>query len=257
MFRQLRILILLGVLLVVSLNAMFSKIRTTDWDAPLWVIVYPVNADGRADTQRYVEMLKESDFDDIENFFSKESKRYQVALNNPVQVMLAPQLESQPPEPPKNSSILDSVLWSLHMRYWSWQQDSWDGPDPDIKIYMSLYSPDNQQSLRHSLGLQKGLIGLVNGYAEKEYQGQNNLIAAHELLHTLGASDKYDPATSWPIWPNGYAEPTKEPLLPQTYAEIMGGRVQVSPSTALVPPSLDHVVVGPATAIEVNWLSGE
>jgi hypothetical protein len=122
---------------------------------------------------------------------------------------------------------------------------------------MRFYSPENPKLLRHSLGLQKGLIGIVNGYADVEYQGQNNLIAAHELLHTLGASDKYDPATNWPIWPDGYADPTQEPLLPQTKAEIMGGRVQISPAIALIPPSLEHVVVGAATAIEVNWHSGE
>lgn len=143
------------------------------------------------------------------------------------------------------------------MRLWSWRQDSWGGPEPDIKIYMRFYSPNNQQLLRHSLGLQKGLIGLVNGYADAEYQGQNNLIATHELLHTLGANDKYDPETSWPLWPDGYADPIKVPLLPQLDAEIMGGRVQISPSIAIIPPSLEYVVVGAATAIEINWRAAE
>ncbi|WP_036551672.1 hypothetical protein [Neptunomonas japonica] len=257
MFQKLRLVLLIAVLVVVSLNAVLSQIRTTDWSTTLWVVVYPLNADGREDTQRYIDSLKESRFDDIESFFSKESKRYQLNIEAPVQVMLAPLLKEQLPEPPENPSIIDNVLWSLHMRYWSWRQDSWQGPDPDVKIYMRFYSPENPKLLRHSLGLQKGLIGIVNGYADVEYQGQNNLIAAHELLHTLGASDKYDPATNWPIWPDGYADPTQEPLLPQTKAEIMGGRVQISPAIALIPPSLEHVVVGAATAIEVNWHSGE
>ncbi|SFG23131.1 hypothetical protein [Neptunomonas qingdaonensis] len=253
MYKTIRLVLLVILLLVVSLNTLLSKIRTTDWDKSLWVVVYPLNADGREDTQGYIDTLKETDFDDIESFFIKEARRYQVAIERPVEVMLAPQLNNHPPEPPDNPSLFDNIVWSLQMRYWSWRQDNWGGPDPDIKIYMRFFSPNNQQLLRHSLGLQKGLIGLVNGYADAEYQGQNNLIAAHELLHTLGANDKYDPETSWPLWPDGYADPTKVPLMPQLQAEIMGGRVQISPSIAIIPPSLEYVVVGSATAIEINW----
>ena len=257
MYKKIRLLLLVLLLFVVSLNTLLSKIRSTDWDKSLWVVVYPVNADDREDTQDYINKLKETDFDDIETFFSKEARRYQIKIERPFEVMLAPQLHDHPPEPPVNPSLIENIIWSLQMRYWSWRQDSWDGPDPDIKIYMRFFSPDGQQLLRHSLGLQKGLIGLVNGYGDAEYQGQNNLIAAHELLHTLGANDKYDPETSWPLWPDGYADPIKVPLLPQLEAEIMGGRVQISPSVAIIPPGLEYVVVGPATAIEINWRAAD
>ena len=256
MGRMLRIAVLLLILLFVSLNTFLSKTRSTDWNNSLWVVIYPINGDQRADTQDYIESLITEHFVDIETFFQKEVERYRVPLDEPIKVMLSNVLTSNPPEPPENPSLLDNVLRSLTMRYWSWKNDNWDGVEPDIRIYMRFFSPKGQQALRHSLGLQKGLIGVVNGYADVEYQGQNNFIAAHELLHTLGATDKYDPKTSWPLWPDGYAEPTKTPLLPQTKAEIMGGRVQVSPSIALIPPSLEHAVVGAATAIEINWLSG-
>ena len=39
----------------------------------------------------------------------------------------------------------------------------------------------------------------------------NNVVIAHEILHTLGASDKYDPETLAPLFPIGYAEPDREP----------------------------------------------
>jgi hypothetical protein len=255
MYRVIRLTVLITVLIVVSLNAVLSKNRSTDWNAPLWVVIYPVNADSREDTQRYINTLQEVQFEDVNTFFVREARRYRVKLENPVKIILAASLESQPPEPADNPSLVDNVIWSLKMRYWSWRQDSWGGPEPDIKIYMRFYSPDNPHALRHSLGLQKGLIGLVNGYADPEYQGQNNLIAVHELLHTLGATDKYDPETNWPLWPDGYADPTKVPLLPQEKAEIMGGRVQISPAIAVIPPSLADVIVGSMTAIEINWLA--
>ncbi|SIS57052.1 hypothetical protein [Neptunomonas antarctica] len=253
MYRVIRLTVLLTLLVIVSLNALLSKNRSTDWNDPLWVVIYPVNADSREDTQRYINTLKTVQFDDINDFFVREARRYRLELENPVNVILAPPLVNQPPEPANNPSLVENVIWSLKMRYWSWQQDGWDGPTPDIKIYMRFYSPDNPHALRHSLGLQKGLIGLVNGYADADYQGQNNLIAVHELLHTLGATDKYDPKTNWPLWPDGYADPTKVPLLPQKKAEIMAGRVQISPAIAVIPPSLTEVVVGSATAIEIDW----
>lgn len=257
MWRKLRIFLLLILLAVVSLNLVLDDVRLKDWQEPVWVVVYPLNADDRSDTQNYISQLSQHDFVDIEQFFIREAKRFRLPIEKPIEVKLADQLYSLPPETPERASILESVIWSLRMRFWSWQNESWKGLEPDIRVYMLFHSPKVTTYLRHSLGLQKGLIGLVNAFADPEQQGQNNLIAAHELLHTIGATDKYDPKTTWPIWPGGYAEPTKVPLLPQSKAEIMGGRVQISPSIAVIPPSLEHVSIGAATAIEINWLSGE
>lgn len=257
MWRTLRIGILLVLLGVVSLNLLLDDIRIKDWKESVWVVIYPVNADDRSDTQQYIDSLTQLSFSDIEAFFIREARRYRLPIDKPVEVKLASQLYSLPPEVPDRASMLESVIWSLKMRFWSWGNESWTGPEPDIRVYMLFHSPEVTTYLRHSLGLQKGQIGLVNAFADPEQQGQNNLIAAHELLHTIGASDKYDPKTTWPVWPGGYADPIKVPLLPQDKAEIMGGRVQISPSIAVIPPSLEHVSIGSATAIEINWLSGD
>jgi hypothetical protein len=83
---------------------------------------------------------------------------------------------------------------------------------------------------------------------------QNNIVVAHEVLHTLGASDKYDPASNLPLFPEGYGEPQAEPRYPQRLAEIMAVRRAMAPTEAAMPDALDQVVVGPATAAEINWL---
>ncbi|RVU32572.1 hypothetical protein [Neptunomonas marina] len=254
MFKKIRVLLLLLVLLVVSVDSYLSRSRSMDWQDELWVVIYPINADGSAESGRYIAQLRTDDFADIEHFFQREAVKYALPVEKPIKVLLAPEQPSMPPEVPENPSIVDSVVWSLQMRYWSWRYENWDGPNPDIRIYLNLFSPSYPHALRHSLGLQKGLIGLVNGFADERQQGQNNIIAAHELLHTVGASDKYDPATNFAIWPDGYAEPTKVPRFPQRKAEIMAGRLQVSPSIAVLPPDLTHVTIGAATAIEINWL---
>jgi hypothetical protein len=76
---------------------------------------------------------------------------------------------------------------------------------------------------------------------------------AHEMLHTLGATDKYDLANGLPSWPAGYADPERKPLYPQTQAELMGGRIPIDAHHAEVPGSLSDVIVGAATATEIGW----
>jgi hypothetical protein len=76
---------------------------------------------------------------------------------------------------------------------------------------------------------------------------------AHEMLHTLGATDKYDPANDAPRFPDGYGDPRQVPLYPQLFAELMAGRRMLSPIRWEQPDSLDEVVIGPATALEIRW----
>ena len=79
------------------------------------------------------------------------------------------------------------------------------------------------------------------------------MVIAHEILHTLGATDKYDPETLQPLFPQGYAEPERNPRFPQSRAEIMAGRRASSEREAEMPDSLDETVVGPQTAREIHW----
>ncbi|SEF68807.1 hypothetical protein SAMN05444390_101234 [Marinobacterium lutimaris] len=250
----LRVFLLLVLVLILALYLLLSSTRSVDWQNPVVVRIYPINADGDAVTQSYVEQLDDRSFDDIETFFAREGYRYRIGLSAPVSVDLAPSIDSQPPKTPTQASIVEALWWAIKMRFWVWWQDGWQANDADVRIFMSFYAPGNPQGQQHSLGLQKGNIGLVNGYADPEHQGINNFVAAHELLHTLGASDKYDMKTGKPLWPDGFADPVKEPLFPQQRAEIMGGRVQVTPGWSLLPPSLSHAIIGSATAIEIGWL---
>jgi hypothetical protein len=84
--------------------------------------------------------------------------------------------------------------------------------------------------------------------------GSNLVVIAHELLHTLGATDKYDFAANAPVYPDGYAEPDAKPLHPQRKAEIMAGRIPLSETRAEMPRGMHQVVIGARTAREINWL---
>jgi hypothetical protein len=97
------------------------------------------------------------------------------------------------------------------------------------------------------------LIGVVHAFATRSMAGSNNIVIAHELMHTLGATDKYDLSTGAPLYPGGFAQPDRQPRYPQPSAEIMAGRRAVSATDFDMPSSLKDVVVGPATADEIRW----
>jgi hypothetical protein len=127
-------------------------------------------------------------------------------------------------------------------------------PPPQVRIFVLYHDPTFSQAVPHSVGMQKGLVGVVHAFADAKMTRTNNVVIAHEILHTLGASDKYDPESLAPLFPIGYAEPERTPRYPQSFAEIMAGRYAVDAGTFEMPDSLDQVVVGQATALEIRWI---
>jgi hypothetical protein len=254
MWRNLRILILLLILLVVALNTYFDRVYSTDWNTPLRVAIYPIDGDGSPVTQQFIASLKPDRFRALTDFFEEEAGFWELPLRRPIQFQAAPQLHDVPPALDRDANVFSVIWWSLRMRYWAWQSPDAPGVAPDIKLFVVYHDPALTPTLAHSVGMQKGLYGVVNVFASRSMTGSNDVITAHELLHTLGASDKYDPRTSEPIHPIGYAEPSKQPLLPQTHAELMGGRIPLTNKEAVTPESLSQVVVGELTAAEIRWL---
>jgi len=254
-FRTLRILILLVILAAVGGEAYLSKLRTTDWDDSLWVSVYPINVDGSDRVAQYIDQLQDEDFLPVEDFFIEEAERFALNEDRPMIVRLAPTVRELPPEPPPGGERLAIALWSLRLRYWAWSmQREYGGPPANITLFVKYYDPAKVDSLPHSLGLQKGLLGVVNAFASRKYRGRNQVVMAHELLHTVGASDKYDMETAQPAFPDGYAEPDRSPRYPQRFAEIMGGRIPLSNNSARMPSGLNYTLIGYATAQEIGWV---
>jgi hypothetical protein len=165
----------------------------------------------------------------------------------------APRVDSVPPAPPTAAGRIEAVLWSLQMRFWAWRNDAYAGPRPHVRLFVLYFDPEQRQRLSHSVGLQKGMLGRVNAFAGDAMTETNNVIIAHELLHTLGATDKYDPSGNRPQYPDGYAEPRREPLYPQSFAEIMAGRIPLDRTRAEIPRTLNDTLIGAATAREISW----
>lgn len=118
---------------------------------------------------------------------------------------------------------------------------------------MYYHEATEDKQLKHSLGLDKGLLSIVHAFASKDQEAQNNIVIAHEFLHTVGALDKYD-NNNQPIFPEGYAEPNKHPLFPQSQAEIMAGKIPLSKIDYQMADSLKDCIIGRKTVKEINWL---
>lgn len=253
-FRNLRILLLLMLLLVIALQQFNSHRRVSSWDTPLWAVVYPINADRSQISSDHIKSLTVEDFSVIEQFFIDEAAEYGLALEKPVSIKLAPPVETLPPAPPSSGNLAEIVWWSLKARWWAYNADTFSGPTADIQLFVLYHDPDQHPQLDHSVGIRNGGYAFINAFASDSQGGSNAVIISHELLHTLGASDKYDPTNGRPQFPHGYADPQRQPLHPQSFAEIMGGRIPLSAAEATIPDSTDEVLIGTATAREIRWL---
>ncbi len=253
MWRLIRITILLLVLATVVQQTFMNKADLA-WHDNFYVALYPINADGSDTVARYIQTLSKENFVDIENFFAEEAARYKLGMRQPVVIKLGSVVERVPPPPPTNGSALKTMLWSLSFRLFAWDNSPKVSVKPDIRLYLLFHDPATHPRLTHSTALAKGRIGRVNLFGKAAYEKKNMVITAHELLHTLTASDKYDLATGSPIYPDGFADLDKRPLYPQDFAALMGAYLPISETKHETPHSLSQTLIGHKTAREIGWV---
>jgi hypothetical protein len=254
MFKRLRIAVLLYVLLFVAAAQLVTARNATDWDAPLWVDIYAVAGDSDPATRRFLDNLSPAEFAAAEAFLGREARRYGVALEQPFKFRIVGEHRAKLPELDAGAGSLGVLGWSLRMRWLAttlrWQAD---GPSGDIIVFAVFHEPTEGLALDRSTALAKGLIAVANLFADRSASATNQIVLAHELLHTLRATDKYSSASNAPLYPEGYAAPDARPLLPQVKAELMAGRIPLDERSAQMPSDLREVVIGPVTAREIGW----
>lgn len=252
-FAILRIVFLLFCLIVVGFTSAHQRVYTRNWNQTIPVTIFPINGDGHLQTVRYIESLSDQDFSVITRWGEREAQRHELTLKTPFKVSLGDAVDRQPPVFPSNANTIEVLLWGLRFRYWAWRHTPDDKAGlTRVRMFVVYQQGDDGLPLRHSLGMQKGLIGLVYAFSVDRQTAQNNIVIAHELLHTVGATDKYG-ATGNPRQPVGLANPQRQPMYPQRYAEIMAGRIPTSDYASYMAESLRSVIVNDYTATEINW----
>jgi hypothetical protein len=253
-WKNIRILLLLLVLAAVAIQMWLDRIQTQSWQQTLWVGIFPLNGDRTAQAQRYIAGLTVQDFAPIEEFFAREGHRYGLKLAQPVHVELYPPGSELPPVLERDAGVFAVAWWSLKLRWFAAHASRVPGRAPArVRIFVLYHDPSTLDRAPDSHGLQKGLVGVAHVFADRAMAGSNNMVIAHEFLHIVGASDKYDLRSGAPLFPIGFADRDRRPLYPQEQAEIMAGRRPLSARDWEMPRSLAGVVVGPETALEIRW----
>lgn len=252
-FRAIRITILLLLLALAGGLTWWEGMLVRSWLRPLDIVIHPINGDGAEETAAYIAGLADDQFQEIGEFFDAEAERYRLKKLPKAHIRLGREITEPPPPPPQGPrGALDSIIWSLKTRYYAFRHTPFWNNLGRIRLFVVYHQGEDGKPLQHSLGLRKGLIGVVHVFARKEMSARNNVVIAHELLHTLGASDKYDRDGN-PVYPDGFADADDGPHYPQRAAELMAGRRAISPDRAEIPESLARCVIGPKTAYEINW----
>lgn len=255
-FKRFRIIVLLVILLLVVHHQFNDRARIASWKNPMFIAIYPVNADGSESAEQFIQRLEEERFDDIERFMQREAQRYGAGIDRPVYMQLATPVAESPPPPPIGGNFLQRATWIARMRWWRWNFDA-QGMDPDVIVLARFFDPVEHRYLPHSTGVEQIRIAIANLFASDSMDGQNLVVMTHEILHTVGATDKYDLASDQPIYPNGFARPDQRPLYPQRRAEVMAGRIPLNENEARQAESLAQVLIGPKTAREIGWLDND
>lgn len=255
--KKFRIFALLLLLVLVAGTSFWEGMLVRGWIRPLEVVIYPINGDSNnaqsEQTQTYIARLSNKQFDEIGDFFKQQAQRYRWQRFPGMHIRLEPEIPAPPPQTDNSAhSALSAISWSLRLRYFAFRNTPFWQNLGRIRLFVVFHAGEQGKPLQHSLGLQKGLLGVVHVFANPAQAAQNNVVLAHELLHTVGATDKYD-AQGQPIFPDGFPDPEQGERYPQHSAEIMAGRIAVRPDQAIIPADLATCAIGPKTAYEINW----
>jgi hypothetical protein len=122
-------------------------------------------------------------------------------------------------------------------------------------LFVHLYAKNFWEAPRYPVDLRDKRperMGLVFVPLSPKEDEESLVRIAHEALHILGASDKYD-GSGQPVFPNGFAEPRKAPRYPQVWGEIMSRALPLAENNHRPLKSLRESAIGDRTAEEIGW----
>lgn len=188
-----------------------------------------------------------------------EMRRYRPRAPRPfVLTVLGPVNVAAPPPAPDGDGLID--LARLSWASWRYVRavDEAGGVDSgfDSRIYVVVgASSSADRSFVDGHSEQDGRIGTVTIEMNADPTSADFawIVVAHELFHTLGATDRYD-ERGRTLVPLGLAEPALVPVFPQKYLEVMARNVPLSATEERPPENLDELAVGPTTAREIGWI---
>ena len=184
MWRRLRILILLLILLFVALNTYFDRVYSTDWDIPLRVAVYPINGDG-TDESRTLHRANATTTTFLRSKRSSSRKLHATASDGtagPLHASAAA-ARSAADDRARRGRARHRVVEPAYAVLGVARARS-PRAAADVKLFVLYHDPQRSPSLPHSSGLQKGLFAIVqrlrrSRHARIERRRDRARVAAH------------------------------------------------------------------------------
>ncbi len=260
-FLAVRVAVLLGVLAIVLLwawNDSRRRAERTRWERSLNVALILIET-GPVEPAALAAFRSRAV--DLELRLDREMKRHGAThLDRPVEFHVHGPTPATGPPPTLTDPGVGAALrhtydsWRYRRRIDSALDLPWRAFD--ARIYVAVRAPPAQAQLRAIEGESQhgGWVGSVSVELDETMVDFALFVATHELMHVLGAHDKYD-AVGRAVVPVGLADPTRTPLYPQPGAEIMARNVVLGPGRERPPGTLKELYVGPVTAQEIGWLS--
>jgi hypothetical protein len=258
-YRQLVSFGVLLVVLLVAARVYYRDQRKLDWDrtynvALIQVVNGTTNNTDRALSPFGKELIQQS----LEKWFENESKRVYKSNIKPFRFQLLGPVFSE--ELPPSLPTEQDSFWTRYKQTTAFinyfnnklTQTGKSPSDFDIKLYVYIYPSDKGLGYekQHSVGTTRGRFGVVFLPIGKQSGERTTCLIAHEILHTVGASDKYDD-NHLTIFPDGYFAPEKR--YPQQFAEIMALAIPLENGKEKDVENLDVSRIGEKTANEIGW----
>ena len=133
----------------------------------------------------------------------------------------------RPPERAADANVLQNMWWSLKLRMYARRAVARVGQAAAADPHLRAVSRPrfSRRPCRIRWACRKAWSAWCTPSPTAEMTRTNNVVIAHEILHTLGASDKYDPDTLAPLYPDRLrgAGP-RAAFIRKSFTEIMAGR---------------------------------
>ena len=256
-FYRVRVAVLLAVLFVVVLYAakdLWRRRARNSWARPLNVALVVVR-DGEVNAAAISALTRQTRT--LEALLRDQFRRYRDGGMKPFEFTVYGPVDASGPVPhAATDGVIDLAkhAWALH-RFTSDLDQHADVPSTgfDACVYLVVRQPARaDRALVEGQSEQGGRIAIAQAELDETMAPLALFVATHELLHTLGATDKYDAAGRIRV-PSGLAEPELVPIYPQRYAEVMARNRAFAPGVEEPPATLAELAVGRETAIEIGW----
>jgi hypothetical protein len=231
--------------------------RPVDWQVPHHVTICPLVAPG-TDAAALAERLEEAP-PLLEAWMSAQREYWLGAPGKPLAFHVAPPVTALRP-PPWLPSAEDS-WWTRFRetsRFLDYLEESAASFPPregdDTRIWLYVYRNDDRGAWkdRLSVGTKRGRVGVVFASDDPDDWGNVLCVILHETMHALGAPD-HRLGDDTIAFPQGYADPSATPPLPQKQAEIMALGIPITETEELRVDGLEDVVMGLWTAQAIGW----